>query len=320
LHGLDLKTGQVVWKRDVLADFKLEPNFFGVGSSPLLENDLVILNAGAKGACVIALAPKTGKVVWAAPAPKDWGPSYASPVPATVQGQRRVFVFAGGESQPASGGLLCINPADGSVDFAFPWRGKRYESVNASAPVIFDDKVFIAECYGRGGTLLQLSVGADKKVAAKQLWVTDKLATHFMTALPLGGNLYGCDGHGPSDCPLVGLDVASGDERWRTELDLTEEVTGRSGQKRTIKLSSDRCHLLHADGKTLCMTEWGHLLYLDLTPAGVKVASRSFPFAAPESWTPPVLSRGLLYVSQNTLDSPHNKPSRLLCYDLRAAE
>ena len=91
----------------------------------------------------------------------------------------------------------------------------------------------------------------------------------------------------------------------------------RSGQKRTIKLNTDRCHLLYADGRTLCTTEWGHLLYLDLTPAGVKVASRLFPFAAPESWTPPVLSRGLLYLSQNTPDNPHGKPPRLLCYDLR---
>jgi outer membrane protein assembly factor BamB len=320
LHALDLKTGRVLWKRDILAEFKLDPNFFGVGSTPLLENNLLILNAGAKDACVIALAPKTGKIAWASPAPKDWGPSYAAPIPATVQGQRRVFVFAGGESRPAAGGLLCINPVDGAVDFAFPWRGRRYESVNASAPVIADDKVFISECYGKGGTLLQLSVGPDKKVAARQLWETDKLATHFMTALPLAGHLYGCDGHGPNACPLVCLDMASGDEKWRNEPDLTEEVTGRSGQKRTLKLSTDRCHLLHADGKTICLTEWGHLLYLDLSPAGVKVVSRAFPFAAPESWTPPVLSRGLLYLSQNTPDGPNNKPPRLLCFDLRAAE
>jgi outer membrane protein assembly factor BamB len=320
LHALDLKTGQVLWKRDVLAEFKLDANFFGVGSAPLLENDLLILNAGAKSACVVALLPKTGRIAWAAAVPKDWGPSYASPVPATVQGQRRVFVFAGGESRPATGGLLCINAADGSVDFAFPWRGRRFESVNASAPVIVDDKVFISECYGKGGTLLQLTVGPDKKLAAKQLWETDKLATHFMTALPLAGHLYGCDGHGPNACPLVCLDLATGDEKWRTEPDLTEELTGRSGQKRTLKLSTDRCHLLHADGKTLCLTEWGHLLYLDLSPAGVKVASRTWPFASGESWTPPVLSRGLLYLCQNTPDSPHNKPARLLCFDLRAGE
>jgi outer membrane protein assembly factor BamB len=319
LHAIDLKTGRKVWGRDLLAEFKMDPNFFGAGSTPLLEGGRLILNLGAKSACAVAFDPKSGRIVWAAAAPKDWGPAYASPIPATVHGLRRVFVFAGGESRPATGGLLCVDPANGSVDFAFPWRGRRYESVNASSPLVVDDKVFISECYGKGGTLLQLSA-ENGKLAAKQLWQSEKLGTHFMTALPLGGYLYGCDGHGPSDCPLVCIDLASGEEKWRTEPDLTEEITGRSGQKRSIKLSTDRCHLLHADGKTLCTTEWGHLLYLDLSPAGVKVASRAFPFAAGESWTPPTLSRGLLYVCQNTPDLPHNKPPRLLCFDLRAGE
>jgi outer membrane protein assembly factor BamB len=318
LHALDLKTGQLLWKRDILADFKLEPNFFGVGSTPLLEKDLLIINVGAKNACVVAFDPKTGKAKWASPAPKNWGPAYASPVAATIHGQRRVFVFAGGESHPATGGLLCINPDDGAVDFSFPWRGRRDESVNASAPLIVDnDKCWISECYGKGGVLLQLTLGDDKKLSGKPLWETDKLGTHFMTALPLAGHLYGCDGHGPSDCPLVCLEIATGEERWRTAPELPESVTTRSGERKTLGLSTDRCHLLHADGKTLCLTEWGHLLYLDLSPAGCKVAARTWLFAAGETWSPPVLSRGLLYVNQNTPDLLNKRPPRLICYDLR---
>src|SRR3954468_2275459 len=110
------------------------------------------------GPCVAAFDTKTGRMVWGAGA--EWGPSYASPIPATVLGQRRVFVFAGGESRPATGGLLCLDPATGAVDFAFPWRGRRVESVNASSPLVIDpDKVWISECYGKGGVLLQLSLG-----------------------------------------------------------------------------------------------------------------------------------------------------------------
>jgi hypothetical protein len=33
--------------------------------------------------------------------------------------KRRVFVFAGGESDPPAGGLMCIDPATGRVDFSF---------------------------------------------------------------------------------------------------------------------------------------------------------------------------------------------------------
>jgi outer membrane protein assembly factor BamB len=318
LHALDLATGQLLWKRDLLKEFNLDPNFFGVGSTPLVENGLLIVNLGAKNACVVAIAPKTGKIQWAAPAANDWGPSYASPIPATVHGLRRVFVFAGGESRPATGGLLCIDPKTGAVDFSFPWRGRRYESVNASSPALVgDDKIFLSECYGKGGVLLQLTREGDR-LAAKPLWESQNLATHFMTALANDNHLYGCDGHGPNNCPLVCIDAATGDEKWRTEPDLSETVTLPSGEQRKTQLNTDRCHLLHADGRTYCLTEWGHLVVLDLTPAGCKLQSRKWLFAAPETWTPPVLSRGLLYICQNEPDRLVNKPQRLICYDLRA--
>ena len=46
--------------------------------------------------------------------------------------------------------------------------------------------------------------------------------------------------------------------------------------------------------------------------------SRARLFAARESWALPVLSRGLLYVMQNTRDVLQGTGPRLLCYDLRA--
>ena len=93
-------------------------------------------NVGAPGGpTVAAFDTGTGKEVWRAGT--MWGPSYASPVPAVVHGQRRVFVFAGGESSPPTGGLMSIDPANGRVDFSFPWRSRSYESVNASCPVVF---------------------------------------------------------------------------------------------------------------------------------------------------------------------------------------
>src|SRR5204862_5619887 len=117
------------------------------------------------------------------------------------------------------------------------------------------------------------------------------------------------------------VDMANGEEKWRTEPDLSEPVTLPSGEKKTIRLNTDRCHLLHADGKTLCLTEWGHLLYLNLSPAECKVTSRAWLFAVPngETWSPPALSRGLLYINQNNADPLTNKGPRLICSDLRAA-
>jgi outer membrane protein assembly factor BamB len=46
--------------------------------------------------------------------------------------------------------------------------------------------------------------------------------------------------------------------------------------------------------------------------------SRTWLFAARESWGLPVLSHGLLYVAQNTRDILTGARPRLICYDLRA--
>jgi len=103
IHCLDLGTGKVVWKRDLRAEYKVPQDFFGTASTPLVEGRLLLINVGAPGGPSVAgLDKATGREAWRAG--KEWGPSYASPVPAVVYERRRVLVFAGGESDPPSGG------------------------------------------------------------------------------------------------------------------------------------------------------------------------------------------------------------------------
>ena len=314
LSCLDLQTGELLWQRDILKEFGLKQNFFGVGATPLIEGDKLIVNVGApNGPCVAAFDLRTGRLVWGAGA--EWGPSYASPIPATVHGKRRVFVFAGGESKPATGGVLCIDPASGGVDFAYPWRGDRYESVNAASPVVIGHRVFVGECYGAGGTLLEVL----RDGTAKPLWANERFGMHFMTALPVGGHLYGVHGHGPNDADLVCVELQTGREVWRAQPTWQEKIEGKRGPQ-TMTVGTFRSSLLHVDGRTLCLGEFGHLLWLDLSPTGYRELARTWLFAATETWTPPVLSRGLLYVCQNTRGALREEPPRLLCYDLRGEE
>jgi len=314
LHCLKLATGQLLWQRDLPAEFHLKPNFFGVGSTPLVEGDQLIVNLGApNGPCVAAFDKGNGKIAWGAGS--AWGPSYASPVPATILGRRRIFVFAGGESHPPGGGLLCIDPANGAIDFEFPWRSRSEQSVNASNPVILDGQVFISECYGVGSALLDLHADAGK-LAAATAWKTDQFGIHFMTPIARDGYLYGVHGHGPQDSPLVCLDLKTGKEAWRSREQWTE-TTGTIDAPCQRKFELARCSLLLAEGRFLCLGEYGHLLWLDLTPQGCRQICRAWLFDAGESWTCPVLSHGLLYICQNVADRRHEHTPRLLCYDLR---
>jgi outer membrane protein assembly factor BamB len=314
LQCLDLLTGQVRWSRKLLTEFGLEQNFFGVGATPLIEEGKVIVNLGAPGGpCVAAFDLHTGRLVWGAG--KGWGPSYASPIPATLHGRRRVLVFAGGESKPPTGGLLCLDPSDGRIDFTFPWRGKRYESVNAASPVMVGNHVFIAECYGAGGALVEVSAQGE----GRAVWTNPTFGMHFMSALALGDHLYGVHGHGPSDAELVCVELKTGREVWRTQPIWDEQIPGKRGVQ-NLKVGTFRSSLLQVDGRTLCLGEFGHLLWLDLSPQGYRELDRTWLFAATETWTAPVLSRGLLYVCQNTRGTLRDEPTRLICYDLRASE
>ena len=311
LHCLELGSGKVVWKRDLLGEFKVQQDFFGTGSTPLIEGPLLIVNVGAPGGpCVVGMDKATGRDVWRAG--KEWGPSYASPVPAVIHGQRRVFVFAGGESDPPAGGLMSIDPATGRVDFTFPWRSRTRESVNASCPVVFDNKVFISASYRTGSALVEVRPDFTHKV----VWTTQEFALHFNTAIHRNGYLYGFDGRNEPDASLACVDAATGKVVWR-ETPEWMETLDNIGERQQV-LGTYRGSLLSADGQFLCLGELGHLLWMDLTPKGYKQVSRAWLFAARESWGLPVLSRGLLYVAQNTRDALHRTGPRLLCYDLRA--
>jgi outer membrane protein assembly factor BamB len=308
LHCLDIASGKVIWKRDLRTDYRVPQDFFGTASTPLVEGQLLIVNVGAPGGpCVAAFDTSSGKEVWRAG--KGWGPSYASPIPAPVHSKRRVFVFAGGESEPPTGGLMSIDPATGGVDFSFPWRSRSYESVNASCPVVFDNKVFISASYRTGGALLEIRPDLSHRV----VWRTQEFGLHWNTPIYRDGYLYGFDGRNEPDASLACIDVTTGKAVWREMPEWTDTLAGRPQE-----VSTYRGSLLAVDGAYLCLGELGHLLWLELTPKGYKQLSRAWLFQARESWTLPVLSRGLLYVVQNTREVTRGNGPRLLCYDLRA--
>jgi outer membrane protein assembly factor BamB len=312
IHCMDLASGKVLWKRDLRREYKVPQDFFGTASTPLIEGNLLIVNVGAPGGpCVVGFEKATGRETWRAGA--QWGPSYASPVPAVVHGKRRVFVFAGGESEPPTGGLMSIDPATGKVDFAFPWRSRTRESVNASCPVVFDNKVFVSASYRTGSALVEVKPDFSHKV----LWTTNEFGLHFNTAIHRDGYLYGFDGRNEPDASLACVDASSGKIVWR-ETPEWNDVLQTPGGARQQQVSTYRGSLLEVDGQFLCLGELGHLLWLELTPKGFKEISRAWLFPARESWTLPVLSRGLLYVVQNTRDVLRSSGPRLLCYDLRA--
>ena len=313
LHCLLLETGQLVWRRDISSEFDVPQDFFGTAASPLIEGDSLVLNIGAPGGPEVAAFDKrTGRMQWGTG--DQWGPSYATPVVALVHGKRRIFVLAGGESNPPTGGLLAVEAREGTIDFRFPWRSRSYESVNASNPVIIGDKVLVSATYRTGAALLEV----DRDGGYKKLWENSEFDLHWTTAVYEDGHFYAFSGRNEPDAKLSCVNAEDGETVWSEALEWNESVL-MQGESRTFYASPLRGNLLKVDGRFLALGEHGHLLWLALSPSGPKMLERARLFLARETWSPPVLSRGLLYVNQNSRSIDPPSGPRLLCYDLRGS-
>ncbi|MDF1824509.1 MAG: PQQ-binding-like beta-propeller repeat protein [Verrucomicrobiales bacterium] len=294
-----LSSGEISWQLKLADEFGPSPFFFGYGSCPLIYGEKLIVQVGADAACVVALDKSDGEVIWSSD--HEWNGSYASPVIMPVNGEDRLLVFAGGMVKPPHGGLLLINPVDGSIDDAFPWRSENFASVNAATPVpCGPNRVFITEDYGKGGIMLEY----DENFHARMRWQSGEFGCQFQTPVFHDEILYGFGGNGGL---MVAFDVFSGRMLWNEAF----YKTTIPWEGRDIPISLGHAHLLHVDGQFLCLSENGALIQMHLGASGFRLGSKARLFYAPETWAPPSLSNGLLYINQSELGA------RLICYDLR---
>jgi outer membrane protein assembly factor BamB len=274
-----LESGAKVWSVDTKVQFRADKGFFGVACSPLVEGNAVIVNIGGKdGAGIVAFDQTTGKVLWRA---TDDEASYSSPVAATINDRRHVFVIT-------REALVTLNPSDGKVAFRHPFRPPMSASVSAAAPLIIDDLIFISASYGTGATLLRF-----REPAPEKLWSTDEaLSCHYATPVVHQGFLYGFDGRADpgmqADSSLRCVELKTGKVRWK-------EGSLRVG---TVTLAND--HLL-------VLTEKGELLRAPATPDGFKPTDRAqvLPFVVRAH---PALASGLFHARSK---------DKLVCLDLR---
>jgi outer membrane protein assembly factor BamB len=338
LHAFDLKTGRPLWQHDLRTEFNVPQDFFGAGGTPLILDGRVIVNVGGKkaalegneglrdrkqhlaeaGVSVAAFDLQSGKVVWTVE--DAWGASYASPVPARLHGQTKLLIYAGGESDPAIGGLMCIDPASGKLHSKFPWRSEDYIQAIGSSPVVIPEKnrAFVTTAYPKGRPLGGVMVEYDAEFQVKEVWQSKKLAVHWMNPVYHDGHLYAIDGETEPKSRLVCVNADTGAEVWEQHIEWEDaDFSKQSGRANPTRLSILRASLLEVDGAFLCLGETGSLHWLDLSPAGAKVIAQAQLFYALNTWSLPALSHGLLYVRQQSEDLLRKSGPRVICFDLR---
>jgi outer membrane protein assembly factor BamB len=314
---LDLTNGKPVWQRDTSRDWHVPEAFFGIGSTPLIEDGkLIVMVGGQPDAGVAALDPETGKSIWESVGKKTWDgvtpitwratkpyewtgnemlASYASPTAATIHGQRHLLCLM-------RQGLVSLNPTNGDVNFKRWFQCQVNESVNAMTPVVQGDLIFISTAYYRVGSVA-LRVKPDGK-SVEEVWRSPQnsfergpngyespvLEIHFTTPVSLDGFLYAFSGRNEPDASFRCVELKTGklmwsrDEHWPAHSTRQPGVYGRGSA-------------ILADGKLIVLGEGGRLgLFRPNPKQPEEICAWQVPQLKYPSWAGPVLADGKLFL------------------------
>lgn len=264
LTCLDFQSGELIWQRPVNREYKVPQGFFGVGTAPVIEGNLVLLNVGGpNGAGIVAFDKGTGKTVWKT---SNDQASYSTPIIATVHGSRLAIFHT-------ADGLLVVEPETGAEKYRYRFRSKIRESAIAATPVLVDDVVFLSATYGIGAVALKLD-----PTGLREVWKDPfAMQSHWATSIYHDGYLYGMDGRHERGSNFRCIEMMTGKVVW------------------TANKGLGRASFVMADGHLIAIGERGHLALIEVSPERYIEKSRVRVLRYPV-WTPPVLSHGLLYI------------------------
>jgi outer membrane protein assembly factor BamB len=275
LTCLDAASGKQLWQIDAIDKFQARRPLFGMSCSPLVEDNKVLVNVGAKGASVVAFDVNSGAVVWQK---LDDGASYSSPIVFGKDKDRQVVFFT-------QEGLESLNPHSGDVFWKFPLRDTLFES--STTPIRAGDILLASSItYGSAGLRLEEK---DGKPAYESAWKNPALTSYFSTPVPVGKdhiyivtgtkpNLFGGGGRTPNVATLHCIEAATGKILWkRPNVGRYHASLMRTGNDKVLMLDED-----------------GFLVLIE--PSAEKYQELARSKACGETWAHPAIANGKVYV------------------------
>ena len=258
LYALDAHDGTKLWSHNFVEEFDSKIPTWGFSSSPLIEGDLVLVEAGGRDErAIVAFNKKSGDVVWATHTDEV---GYSSPIPIDFAGVRQIIFLT-------SKTLLSVAPENGQIYWKYPWP----EGINIATPIFIpDDKIFISASYDKGAVLLRMTADGDG-IGIEEVWKSRVMKNHFNSSVLQGDYLYGFD-----NAILTCIEVDTGEEQWR------HRGFGKGS-------------LLLADGYLIILGEGGKLALVEANPTEYKEKAR-FQLFDDKCWTVPTLAGGKLYL------------------------
>ena len=258
VNVLDGASGAVVWSRNAASDGHVKIPMWGISSSPLVVDDVVIVAAGGK---LAAYDTATGDPRWSGPGS---GFSYSSPHLVTIDGVQQVLFISGP-------GTSSVAPATGKVLWEYAWPGGAIVQ-----PAMTEDGAVLTNTISMNGGLgmrrLAVAHAAGAWTVAER-WTSTGLKPYFNDFVVHNGHAYGFDGN-----ILSCIDLQDGTRKWKG---------GRYGNGQLV--------LLADQDLLLVLSEEGELALVKATPDQFTEVAR-IPALEGKTWNHPVLVRDVLLV------------------------
>jgi outer membrane protein assembly factor BamB len=268
LACLEAATGRKVWSFHVLERFGASNINWGLSESPLVVGEKLLVNAGGRGASIVALNKRDGSVIWKSESDEA---GYSSAVPLDVGGLSHAVFFTGERA-------LGVAIDDGRLLWEYSRVSNR--TANVATPIVRGNRVFLSSAYGTGCALLELR-REGPGIVSNEVYFSQEMRNHHSSSVLVGDHLYGF-----SDAVLTALRFHDGQVAWK------DRSVGKGS-------------LVYADGHLYCFSETGVVGLVEASPTQYRekgrftIAKGSLP-----SWTHPVVDGGRLYLrDQDTIYS-----------------
>lgn len=268
LHCLDAATGTNIWTKNLRSTYQASVIAWQSAASPLVDDDLLFLNANTGAQSLFAFRAADGTVAWRSQSEKM---THSTPVAVTLDGVRQV-IFS------TQSGLVSLHRANGALLWKAPYPFA-YTTSLAASPVVYSNIVFISANYSMGSFATRIT-SAQGLFTSTPLWTNTNYKAHWMTPVCRNGFLYGMFGSARLS-PLKCIDILTGKEKWSVN------GFGRGG---TVAAGE---HLVS-------LSETGDLVVFQPNPQAYTEVSRwtAFPGYDPDRnkcWNVPAVSDGRIY-------------------------
>jgi len=263
LYCFYANNGRVKWMKNLVdANLSHRPNW-GFCGSPVIDGDLLILNAGSGG---VALNKRTGAVIW-----KSENVSCTLPTPILFSvGNRHLVGITRGDK------IHVKDVETGEEQWTYPW----YQGLDID-PLLTEEGIFMAS--GRGSRYIETN-GKKHKVIMENRRMSVSAWQHYVI---MGDYMYGF-ARERRKMVLKCFNITTGEEQWKKDLGDFGSLIG-AGKHLVVLTGDGRLVIANATAEA----------YQEISQAKVLKMTNNTGLQMPQQnhcWTMPVLANGCIYV------------------------